>query len=117
MRRMTSMAMRLVFVVLIATSLSAIAAPPQKPQQIRGEGCVEPGAEARCLVVTDLKSGNLYSLFFKGMQPEIGSGIAFTGYPHRSVTTCMQGTAIDVQTWAPKDSLKCKEKIPPAKER
>ena len=109
--------MRLIGLVLLAARLSAVAAPPQKPQPVHGEGCVEPGAEARCLVVTDLKSGSLYSLFFKGMQPEIGSGIAFTGYPHRGVTTCMQGTAIDVQTWAPKDSLKCREKIPPAKQR
>jgi hypothetical protein len=109
--------MRLFPIALIATTLSVIAGPPQKPPQIHGEGCVEPGAEARCLVVTDLKSGNLYTLLIKGMQPEIGSGIEFTGLPHKGVTTCMQGTAVDVQTWAHKDALKCSQTTPPMKWR
>lgn len=107
--------MRLTLIALLATALSAIASPPPKPQQVHGEGCVEPGAEARCLVLTDLKSGNLYTLLIKGMQPAAGAGIEFTGLPHRGVTTCMQGTAIDVQSWTRKDNLKCSQPIAPAK--
>jgi hypothetical protein len=109
------MAMRLLLIALVAAALSAIAAPTQKPSKIHGEGCVEPGAEARCLVVRDLKNGNLYNLMIKGMQPEIGSGIEFTGLPHNGVTTCMQGTTIDVQTWTRKTSLKCELERPPTK--
>jgi len=107
--------MRLLLLTLLAPILFANAAPPQMPQQVRGEGCVEPGAEARCFVVTDMKSGNLYTLLFKDMPPEIGSGIEFMGYPHKGMTTCIQGTALDVQTWTHKDSLKCKENSTPAK--
>ena len=107
--------MRLFLIAFIATTLPALATPSQKPQQVRGEGCVEPGVEAHCLVVTDLKSGNLYTLLIKGMQPEIGSGIEFSGFPHRGVTTCMQGTAVDVQTWAHRDSLKCGHTTPSRK--
>jgi hypothetical protein len=105
------MVMRPLIAALIATALSPTA-HPQKPSQIHGEGCVEPGAESRCLVARDLKSGNLYSLLFKGIQPSIGSGIEFTGMTHQGVTTCMQGTAIDVQTWKAKESLKCKSTAP-----
>jgi hypothetical protein len=109
--------MRRILISLIVTTLSTIASPSQRPQQVHGEGCVQPGAEARCIVVTDLKSGNLFALLIKGMPPEIGSGIEFTGFPHRGVTTCIQGTAVDVQTWSQKDSLKCGKTAPPTKWR
>jgi hypothetical protein len=107
--------MRLYFFALVLAALPAIAAPTQKPPKVHGEGCVEPGAEAHCFVVRDLKTGNLYNLMIKGMQPEIGSGIEFTGLPHNGVTTCMQGTAIDVQTWTRKTTLKCELQTPPTK--
>jgi hypothetical protein len=51
------------------------------------------------------------------MQPEIGSGVEFTGVAHNGLTTCMQGTPIDVQTWARKDSLKCTQGSSPRKWR
>jgi len=95
----------------------SIPAQAQKSQQVHGEGCVEPGAESRCLVVKDPKAGNLYILIIKGMQPEIGAGIEFSGVPHNGVTTCMQGTPIAVRTWARKDSLKCSQVAPPRKWR
>ena len=53
--------MRLLAVAAIAGTLasSAIAysGPPAKPPQIRGEGCVEPSVEARCLIVKDVRNG------------------------------------------------------------
>jgi hypothetical protein len=107
--------MRQFLIAVIAVVFVAITALSEKPQPIHGEGCVEPGVEAHCLVLTDLKSGNLYSLLIKGMQPEIGSGIEFTGLPHKGATACMQGSAIDVQTWTHKDSLKCRQPTPAKK--
>ena len=108
--------MRLLAVAVIAGTLasSAIAycGSPEKPPQIRGEGCVEPGVEARCLVVKDVRSGVLFNLFVKGVQPEIGSGIDFAGVPHRGMTTCTQGTAVDVMNWVHKD-LKCTQGTAP----
>ena len=107
-----------VFVATLAASfMTGSATPPQKPTQIHGEGCVEPGAETRCIIVRDTKNGNHYILLIKGMQPEMGSGIEFTGAAHNGLTTCMQGTPIDVQTWARKDSLKCTQGSSPRKWR
>jgi len=108
--------MRLLAVAAIAGTLasSAIAysGSPAKPPQIRGEGCVEPGVEARCLIVKDVRSGVQFDLFVKGVQPEIGSGIEFVGVPHNGMTTCMQGTAVDVQAWAHRN-LKCTQGTAP----
>jgi hypothetical protein len=67
--------------------------------------------EARCLVVKEAKSGVLYNLIVKGARPAIGTGIEFTGVPFDGMTTCMQGVALDVTSWARKDSLTC---VPPA---
>lgn len=104
----------LIAAVLVAsTSISAaFAVPQQKRSQIRGEGCVEPGVETRCLVVKDVRTGVIFELFFKGIQPAIGSGIEFSGVPHRGITTCNQGPVLDVVGWAHKD-LKCTEGTAP----
>ena len=101
--------------VLVASGVSfAFALPPpqQKHQQIRGEGCVEPGVETRCLVVKDIRTGALFELFFKGIQPALDTGIEFSGSPHHGVTTCNQGTPLDVFSWVHKD-LKCTEGTAP----
>ncbi len=108
--------MRLLVVAAIAGTLAAspiaFGGPPERPPQIRGEGCVEPGVEARCLIVKDVRSGELFNLFVKGVQPAIGSGIEFVGVPHHGMTTCTQGTAVDVLTWARRD-LKCTQGTAP----
>jgi hypothetical protein len=54
----------------------------------------------------------MFELFFKGIQPAIGTGIEFSGIPHHGVTTCSQGTALDVLNWVHKD-LKCTEGTAP----
>ena len=89
---------------------SVWAAPQPRPVPVRGQGCVAAGIEARCLTVRDLNTGKLFNLTFRGVPPGIGEGIEFEGLPHQGPTTCMQGTALDVVTWARKDSLKCKQK-------
>lgn len=86
-------------------SLASLSAQRQRPQ-FRGEGCVAPGVEASCLLVRDVKTDSVYILFIRGIQPAIGTGIDFVGVPHRGVTTCTQGKAVDVLNWARKD-LKC----------
>ena len=95
----------------LVCSLVALA-EPQKPQRIRGMGCVEPGVETSCLVVKDIRTGALFELFVKGVQPAMGTGIEFIGNPHQGVTTCIQGTAVDVQTWVHRD-LKCTQGTAP----
>jgi hypothetical protein len=93
---------------LLTCSLSAQAAAQnkEKPKEIRGMGCVQPGVETRCLEVTDVRTGALFDLFIKGVQPAMGTGIEFIGAPHEGVTTCTQGTAVDVKTWVHRN-LKC----------
>ncbi len=91
------------------------AAPAPQSKIVHAEGCVEPGVEARCLMVKDLKSGVLYNVFIKDPKPSIGDGIEFTGVPHNGLTTCMQGIALDVSDWARKDSLKCSQLEAPKK--
>jgi hypothetical protein len=101
-----------ILVIAIGGSRARPSGAPQKTPPIRGEGCVESGVEARCLVVKDIKNGTQYNLFVKGIQPAIGSGIEFSGVPHRGISTCMQGTAVDVVSWARKD-LKCTDGAAP----
>ena len=96
-------------VVVLGTSALGLA---QKPEHIHGEGCVEPGADARCLVVKDVRNGTQFDLFFKGVQPAIGSGIEFVGVPHHGVTICTQGVPVDIERWAHRD-LKCTEGTAP----
>ena len=90
----------------LLVSLTALAVPQEKPTEIRGMGCVQPGVETRCLEVTDVRSGALFDLIIKGVQPAMGSGIEFLGVAHQGVTTCMQGTAVDVKSWVHRN-LKC----------
>jgi hypothetical protein len=105
------------FVLLSAAAYASCSfLPAPKPTRVHGEGCVEAGAEARCLVIKDPKSRKfLYTVLITGLQPEIGSGIEFTGVPHNGLTTCNQGTPIDVEKWARKDSLKCTSGLSPQK--
>ena len=101
-----------ILVALLAGYGSAATDPPPKSPPIRGEGCILPGAETRCLTLKDVRTGALYELLVKGIPPPIGTGIEFTGVPHHGVTTCMQGTAVDVITWVHKD-LKCTQGTAP----
>lgn len=103
-----------VFSLLAALAVSA--GLQGKPKEIRGMGCVQPGVETRCLSLTDVRTGALFDLFIKGVQPAMGSGIEFIGSPHEGVTTCMQGTAIDVKTWVHRN-LKCVQGTAPKPKR
>lgn len=82
---------------------------PQPPPKnlIHAEGCVQAGVEAHCLVLRDIKTGHFYSLLFNSDRPPAGLGIEFTGVLHPGPTACMQGTAVEVHSWAHKASIKC----------
>jgi hypothetical protein len=92
---------------MVAAAATATAGTADKPRQAHGSGCVEPGVEARCLVLKDMRTGTLYNLLFKGSQPQIADGIEFTGVLYGGVTMCTQGVAVDVIEWARNESLKC----------
>jgi hypothetical protein len=106
---MRRLVMALTAMVLAGAAATAVAPPQEKPKEVHGAGCVEPGVEARCLVVKDVKSGTLYNVFFKEPRPQIGDGIEFTGVLYDGVTYCMQGAALKVTSWTKKDSLKCRQ--------
>lgn len=97
-----------VVALMLAGAAPGFAGPSKKPAEVQGLGCVEAGIEVRCLMLKDLKTGKLYNLIIKGLQPDIGEGIEFVGVLHDGPNTCMQGIAVDVATWARKDSLRCK---------
>ncbi len=96
----------------MACIAAAAEAPPQKPKEVRGQGCIEPGIEARCLLLKDLKTAKIYNLIIKGLQPALGQGIEFVALPHGGPTPCMQGIALDVIAWERKDQLACKPGAP-----
>jgi hypothetical protein len=91
--------------IAAAATVSTGQTPEAKP--VHGQGCVEAGVEARCLVVKDVKSGILYNLLIKGTRPDIGIGIDFTGVPFDGMSYCMQGVVLEVSNWTPDTSLKC----------
>jgi hypothetical protein len=96
--------------MMLAGAVAAFGAGPAPDSNVvRGQGCVEQGVEARCLVVKDMKSGKVYNLLVKEPRPKIGDGIEFTGVPFDGVTYCMQGVVLKVTDWARKDSLKCNQ--------
>ena len=91
-----------------------------KPQnneakKIHGEGCVEAGVEAKCLIVRDMKSGKLYNILVGEPRPALGEGIEFTGTLRQGAAVCMQGATIEVEHWARKDSIKCRHTPAPRK--
>lgn len=97
----------LVFLALIAPMPALAAQQPAQKNAVQGQGCVQAGVEAHCLVLRDLKTGHLYDLLFKTDRPPIGLGIEFTGVLHPGPTACMQGIAVEVTTWSHKTSIKC----------
>ena len=76
---------------------------------VKASGCFDSGVEGGCYILKDRASGKTYNLFFNGTVPAIRTGIQITGEPHSGMTTCMQGTALDVKT-CKLIHLKCDEK-------
>ena|SRR5271165_1416284 len=75
--------------------------------RVHGSGCVSKGVESSCLVLTDSKTGKVYNLIFADHVPAAGTAIKFVATEHQGMTTCMQGTAVNVSKWKPLKSIKC----------
>jgi len=104
---MKALAFAAALLSLVATA-SAAGAPPQADEnQVKGKGCVQAGVETGCLLVKDEQSGKLFNLLIKGAKPAIGAGIGFVGTPSSGASTCMKGSAVQVQTWSSDESLQC----------
>src|ERR1700724_3167074 len=91
-------------VALLLASLATSQTKQKKPSQpatktITGTGCIGPGVEERCILLTDATTHTLYNLYFTGKKPLFGSTIHFVARKHNGPTSCMQGEAVDVTTW------------------
>ncbi|MFP5250646.1 MAG: hypothetical protein ACLGP3_12555, partial [Acidobacteriota bacterium] len=81
---------------------------------IHGQGCVQRGVEAGCLVVKDTETGKLFTLLIEGRaRPVIGAGIEFSGTAFKGMTACMQGEPVTVSHWQADASLECHADPPP----
>ncbi len=89
------------FVLYLMTSAAVAADQPKSgaPDTVAGAGCISKGVEAGCLILKDLNQKTEYTVFFKGKGPVIDTAISFQGQLHSGMTTCMQGTAVDVTKW------------------
>jgi hypothetical protein len=108
-RRKPMQAQKMTLAAIVLSGLAIAAGTGQTPEAkpVHGEGCVEAGVEARCLVVRDVASGKLYNLLAKEPRPRVGEGIEFDGVVYQGVSVCMQGVPMKVTSWKEKDSLKC----------
>ena len=112
---MLPMKFRSLCMVAACMAISAIAlgqtSSETKPEKIQASGCVQAGVEGGCTVLKDAKSDKLYNLFFASdKKPAPDTAISFAGTAHNGMTTCMQGTAVDVKKW--KLKTKCEKAAP-----
>ena len=89
------------FVLYVMTSAAIAADQPQSgaPNTVTGAGCIRKGVEAGCLILEDLNQKTEYNVFFKGKKPNVDTAISFQGQVHSGLTTCMQGSPVDVTKW------------------
>jgi hypothetical protein len=93
---------RLGLVALTLTAGTLFSQTSSKPEQIRASGCVRAGVEGNCIVLTDSKSHKLYNLFFASdKKPPLDAAISFVGTTYDGMTTCMEGTPVQVKDWKP----------------
>ena len=113
----------LIIMALLVTSAAGWSQEPKEPKvptpqpdtkKIHGEGCVETGVDARCLIVRDVARSRIYSIIVGDPRPTPGEGIEFTGTVHPGPTVCMQGTVIQVDHWQRKETLHCRHTPAPA---
>ena len=114
----------IIFTMVLGLAAASVMAPAQQPEvpkpqpepkKVHGEGCVETGVDARCLVVRDLRAGKIYNIIVGEPRPVPGEGIEFTGTLHEGANVCMQGAAIQVDHWARKETIKCRHSPAPRK--
>jgi hypothetical protein len=101
---------------VIAQQQPDIPKPQPEPKKVHGEGCVEAGVDASCLIVRDVHAGKIYNILVGDPKPAAGEGIEFTGTLHQGPSICMQGGVIEVERWARKDTIKCRHTPAPRKQ-
>ncbi|HXZ81797.1 MAG TPA: hypothetical protein VEG30_17855 [Terriglobales bacterium] len=90
------------FALFAGITLAQTSTPTQPaPKPVRASGCTRAGVESGCVVLEDFNDKKLYNLLFPAdaKQPAMGVAISFTGTEHQGMTTCMQGTAVNVTKW------------------
>ena len=93
---------------LIAAAATATAGQAPEAKPVHGQGCVQAGVEARCLVVTGCEERHAVQPDHQGSAARhVGIGIDFTGVPFNGMSICMQGVLLEVTNWTPDTSLKC----------
>lgn len=106
--------MSLALAILAAAIAGAAQSEPQPAGEIHGQGCVQRGVEAGCLVLKDTETGKLYTLLIQGRErPAIGAGIEFSGAPFKGMTACMQGVPVTVSHWQVNGFRQCHADPPP----
>ena len=96
---------------LLMAAGAVLAQDKKAGESVKGEGCVEAGVTAGCLIV-NAKDKKTYNLFFTGNKPAVGKAITFEGAVSGDPNICQQGTAVKVSTWK-----ETKMACPPGKER
>src|SRR2546427_10630087 len=86
--------------VLVPIALSQDQEKKTQDEPVHGTGCVEKDAEARCLVLKDIKTKAEYDLKFEDKPAPVGTAIAFDGVSHSGeVDSYQQGKIVHVQKW------------------
>jgi hypothetical protein len=89
--------------VLFFLLLSFAGAPsPAAAQTVNVLGCVEPGVEIGCLIITDLKTNKNYNVGSANPRPDPARNlvIRLKGQISGGVSFCQQGTILNEITWS-----------------
>jgi hypothetical protein len=92
--------MKILFLILLIGVAVFAAGQDKPPRQIHEKGRVESGVEAGCLLLVTLDGKTTYNIMVAQNPPKVGDRIEIWGKEYRGPTTCMQGTAVNVEKWA-----------------
>ena len=87
----------LVLLMSVAGAMSSAAA-----QTVHVLGCVKPGVELGCLIITDRHTGKSYEIGSAVPRPDPGRNlvIELKGQVFQGASLCMQGTILKNVTWS-----------------
>jgi hypothetical protein len=87
--------------VFLLVSGCFVAASRADAQTVYVTGCVKPGVEFGCLIITDHKSGKSYQINSASPRPDPAQNLVVTldGKIFQGVDFCMQGQILTDITW------------------
>ncbi len=94
--------MRICSVFLTLVIMSFAGAPPQAAAQaVHILGCVKPGVETGCLIITDRQTGKTYQINSANPRPDPARNLVvdLKGEIFPGVDFCMQGPILKEITW------------------